>query len=408
MTGDEIVVTGLGMVTPAGVGSEATWEGVCKGLSAAMPDPRLAGLPVDFSCQIQGFQAADHIGGRAAWRMDRCSQLAVAAAREAVRDAGLTPAAWDADRVGVVIGTGIGGQLTCEDEHGKLLSEGHESVSPTVVPKIIPNMPAADVAIALRARGASMSVSTACASGATAIIRGRHLLDSDSCDVAIVGGADAAVTRLITTGFARMGVLSRRLDAPELASRPFDADRDGFVLGEGAAVLVLERLRTAQQRGATVRAVLAGCGETNDAYHVTAPHPEQRGAETAVRLALADAGAVPRQVGHVNAHGTSTRVNDAAEAALLARVFPQAPPVTSAKGALGHCLGASGAVEAALTVLTLQRQVIPPTANLDTADPEFELDLVSGRAREHEVELALSNAFGFGGHNVVLAFRRHA
>ncbi|MET8243087.1 beta-ketoacyl-[acyl-carrier-protein] synthase family protein [Streptomyces sp. NPDC005202] len=406
MTRTEVAVTGLGMVTPAGVGAEATWQGVCEGVPTALPDPGLVGLPVDFSCRVPDFRPTAYLGRRALWRTDRCSQLAVAAACEGVRDAGLDPETWDSARVAVVIGTCFGGQRSCEDGHHNLLRDGHEAVSPALVPKMISNMPAAEVSMALRARGVSLSVSTACASGASAIALGRDMLASGSCDVVIAGGADAAVTPLITSGFHCMGTLSGRCDDPATASRPFDADRDGFVLGEAAAVLVLERADDARRRGAVPRADLAGCGSTNDAYHVTAPHPEHLGAEAALHAALFDADVTPREVDHVNAHGTSTRINDAAEAALLARVFPHAPSVTSAKGALGHCLGAGGAVEAALTVLTLQRQLVPPTANLEAIAPGIELDLVSKAAREQRVDLAVSNAFGFGGHNAVLAFRR--
>ncbi len=405
MTRTGVAVTGLGMVTPAGVGAEATWEGVRDGRPAASSDPRLAGLPVDFSCRVPGFDPGAYLGRRALWRTDRCSQLAVAAAREGVRDAGLDPGTWDGGRVAVVVGTCFGGQLACEDGHRDLLRDGHEGVSPALVPKMIPNMPAAEVSMDLKARGMSLSVSTACASGAGAIALGRALLLSGACDVVVAGGADAAVTPLIAVGFQRMGTLSGRRDDPAAASRPFDAARDGFVLGEAAAVLVLERADDARRRGAVPRAVLAGCGSTSDAYHVTAPHPEHLGAEAALRAALAEAGAAPREVDHVNAHGTSTRINDSTEAALLTRVLPHAPSVTSAKGALGHCLGAGGAVEAALTVLTLQHRLVPPTANLETPDPAFELDLVHKAPREQEIGLAVSNAFGFGGHNEVLAFR---
>ncbi|MGW1197860.1 beta-ketoacyl-[acyl-carrier-protein] synthase family protein [Streptomyces sp. NPDC002536] len=408
MTRHDVAVTGLGMVTPAGTGTEATWRGVSDGVPTASPDPALAGLPVDFSCRIPDFRPDAHLGSRALWRTDRCAQLAVAAACEGVRNAGLDPGTWDGTRVAVVIGTCWGGQSSCEDAHRGLLGEGPDAVPPTLVPKMLPNMPAAEVSMALRARGVSLGVSAACASSANAVELGRDMLVSGSCDVVIAGGADAAVTPLIASGFDRMGAISRRRADPAAASRPFDADRDGFVMGEGAAVLVLERTADALRRGAVPRATLAGCGSTNDALHATAPHPEHAVAEAALREALTEAGVTPREVDHVNAHGTSTRRGDLTEAALIARVLPHAPTVTSAKGALGHSFGASGAVEAALTVLTLQHGLVPPTANLETVDPDIDLDLVRKAPRQQRVDAAVSNAFGFGGHNAVLVFRRWA
>jgi 3-oxoacyl-[acyl-carrier-protein] synthase II len=279
-------------------------------------------------------------------------------------------------------------------------------VPPTLVPKMLHNMPAAEVSMALGARGVSLGVAAACASSANAVGLGRDLLAAGSCDIVIAGGADAAVTPLISSGFHRMGALSGRRDEPAAASRPFDADRDGFVLGEGAAVLVLERTVDAVQRGARPRAILAGCGSSNDALHATAPYPGHLVAEAALRAALTEAGASPGEVDHVNAHGTSTILNDVTEAAMVARVLPHAPTVTSAKGALGHSFGAGAAVEAALTVLTLQHQLVPPTANLETIAPDIELDVVSRTARTQRIDLAVSNAFGFGGHNAVLVFRR--
>ncbi|MFK0294379.1 beta-ketoacyl-[acyl-carrier-protein] synthase family protein [Streptomyces sp. NPDC090442] len=408
MTRPEVVVTGLGMVTPAGIGVETTWRAMVVGLPTAAPDPALAGLPVDFSCRVPDFRPEEFLGRRALWRTDRCSQFAVAAACEGVRDARLDPETWNGTRVAVIIGTCFGGQWACESAHRGLLEDGHDAVPPTLVPKMLPNMPAAEVSMALRARGISMGMSTACASSANAVALGRDLLASGAYDVVIAGGADAAVTPLIAAGFHRMGALSGRRDAPAAASRPFDADRDGFVMGEGAGVLVLERTEDALRRGVVPRATLAGCGSTNDALHATAPHPEHRVAEAALRAALAEAGAAPEEVGHVNAHGTSTCLNDVTEAAMIARVLPHAPTVTSAKGVLGHSFGASAAVEAALTVLTLQEQRVPPTANLEKVGPDIELDLVSKVARPQRIDLAVSNAFGFGGHNAVLALRRWA
>ncbi|GAA0394439.1 beta-ketoacyl-[acyl-carrier-protein] synthase family protein [Streptomyces luteireticuli] len=402
-----VSVTGLGMLTPAGTGTEATWRGVLDGVGTASPDPALAGLPVDFSCRVPDFRPEAHLGDRALWRTDRCAQLAVVAAHEAVRDAGLDPGTWDGTRVAVIVGTCWSGRRSGEEAHRDMLREGPDAVPPTLVPKVLFNTPAAEVSLALGARGPSLGVSSACASGAHAIALGRDLLASGACDVAVAGGTDSATTPLLSSAFHRMGALSRRRGEPAAASRPFDAGRDGFVLGEGAAVLVLERTADALRRGAGPRATLAGCASTNDALHATAPHPEHRVAEAALTTALTEAGLTPDDIDHVNAHGTATRRGDAVEALLIARVFPHAPAVTSAKGALGHSFAAAGAVEAALTVLTLQHQLIPPTANMDATDPDLPpLDLVTKAAREQRVDAAVSHAFGFGGHNTVLAFRR--
>ncbi|WP_016910710.1 beta-ketoacyl-[acyl-carrier-protein] synthase family protein [Streptomyces xiaopingdaonensis] len=406
MTAGAVAVTGLGVLSPAGVDVEETWRGVCAGEQTAVTDPLLAELPAGFSCRVPDLHLTSEYGRRRRWRLDRCSQLAISAAEAAGADAGLEPGGWDAARVGVVLGTSLGGAQTWETQHRKFLSDGPRAVSAALLPMVMPNMPAGEVAIALDARGPGMAVCTACASGGTALATAREWLLAGACDVVLAGGAEAAVTPLVAAGFQRVGALSRRASEPAAASRPFAADRDGFVLGEGAGVLVLERLEHARARGATPRALLAGAGTSTDAHHPTTPSPEGRVAEAAVREALASAGVTAADVDHVNAHGTSTPVGDAAEAALLARVFPQLPSTTSAKGSLGHPLGAAGAVEAALTVLTLQYGLVPPTANVDAADPELEIDLVTKVAREQRVEVALSNSFGFGGQNAALVLAR--
>ncbi|WP_327341390.1 beta-ketoacyl-[acyl-carrier-protein] synthase family protein [Streptomyces europaeiscabiei] len=400
-----IAVTGLGLVTPGGEGAEATWEAVRGGRSLAARDPALDGLPVDFSCRLPlREEDIDHAVGRKSWRMGRFAKLAVLAAREAVRDAGLDPATWQGARVATVIGCGMGGTEKWEEQSARLDQYGPDRVSPLSIPMIIPNLAAGEVSIDLRARGVGLAPSTACASGATAIALARDLLAADLCDVAVAGGAEAAISRMSVTGFWRMGALSERTDEIGGASRPFAPDRDGFVMAEGAGVLVLERAADAAARGARPRALLAGCGSTSDAHHPTAPPEGATGAEAALRTALDEAGLAPYDVDHVNAHGTSTPLNDATEAALIARVLPHRPSVTAAKGVLGHTLGAAGAIEAALTVLTIQHRCVPPIANLQAPAPEFDIDCVTKRAREQDVRTAVSHAFGFGGHNVVLAF----
>ncbi|MBK3578381.1 beta-ketoacyl-[acyl-carrier-protein] synthase family protein [Streptomyces sp. MBT65] len=398
-----VSITGLGLITPAGVGREATWEGVLSGRSAAATDPELKGCAVDLSCRIPLMTPEQaRIGGGKAWRMGRFSQLAVLAAREAVADAGLDPAGWDGARVAVVIGSGLAGAVHLEDQTIRHHQGGPELVSPALVPMLISNMAAGEVLLDLGAHGPSLATETACASGASALAVARGLLLAGLCDIAVAGGAEAAVTPVITSGFQRMGALSSRVDEPGLASRPFAADRDGFVISEGAAILVLEREADARARGQRRYARLAGAGQTSDAYHPTAPAPGGVHAERALRSALAEAGLCPADVDHVNAHGTSTPLNDLTEAELIERVLPHRPSVSAAKGVLGHSLGAAGAIEAALTALTLHRSTVPPIANLTPDNLPFDLDCVTGAPREQRVRAAVSHSFGFGGHNVVL------
>lgn len=406
MTGP-VAVTGLGLVTSAGEGADAAWEAVCRGVGTAAHDPELADLPVDFSCRVPlSHEALGGRVGRTAWRMSRNASLAVLAARAAVQDAGLDPATWNGDRVAVVIGCAMGADPAREEQSRRLEEQGADTVSALTVPLILPNMATGEVSIDLGARGPGVAPATACASGASAVAVARDLLVTGQCDIAVAGAAEAAVTPLASVGFWRAGALSRRTEAVDRASRPFAADRDGFVLAEGAGVLLLERAADADARGARTRARLVGCGSASDAHHPTAPAPDARGAERALRTALSDAGLAPQDVDHVNAHGTSTPLNDAGEAALIARVLPHRPSVTAPKGVLGHSLGAAGAVEAALTVLTLQHGVVPPIANLRTPAPGFDIDCVIGKPRRQDVRVAVSHSFGFGGHNVVLALAR--
>ncbi|MEV0373276.1 beta-ketoacyl-[acyl-carrier-protein] synthase family protein [Streptomyces sp. NPDC050636] len=401
----EAAVTGIGMITPAGLTKESTWATVCQGQSLARTDPDLAGLPVDISCRVDGFDADAVHGRRRARRLDRFIHLALAAAQQAVRDAKLDPAAWNAPRVAVVLGVGSNSLHTYFHEFD-VLSQGHpELVSPLALPRSVPSMAAAEVAITLDARGPNFTVASACSSGATALAVAADMVTSGACDIALAGGAESGCSRMTVTGFQQMHALSQRTDAPHLASRPFDADRDGFVLGEGAAVLVLERRQHALRRGADQRAVLCGHACTSDAYHPVAPHPEGTGVESALRTALKESGLQPRDVGHVNAHGTSTLFGDRAEARALHRVFgPVPPPVTAPKSVLGHALGGAGAIEAALTVLTQQHQLIPPTANLHRQEDDWELDIVTQAPRAAAINAAVSNSFGFGGQNTVLVF----
>ncbi|MFD7530137.1 MULTISPECIES: beta-ketoacyl-[acyl-carrier-protein] synthase family protein [unclassified Streptomyces] len=401
-----VAVTGLGVVTPAGADEHTLWEGLCAGVSTARGCEELAGLPVDFGCPVDGIDLDAAVGGRSVWRMARFVKMALVAARQAVADAGLSPERWDGDRVAVVLGVGVGGVSVLVDNVRRLDDGGAEAVSPLLVPMMMPNAAAGEVAIALRAHGPSLAPATACASGATAIAVARDLLLSDRCDVVVAGGAEAVLTPLVVSAFAGMGALSLRTGDPAGASRPFAADRDGFVIGEGAAVLVLERTADAYARGGRARALLTGAGSATDAHHPTAPDPAGGGARKAVGAALREAGWAPHEVDHINAHGTSTQLNDAMETALISEIFPHRPSVTAPKGVLGHTLAASGAIEAVATVLTLERGLVPPIANLDSLPDGFDLDCVVKEPRIQPVERALSHSFGFGGHNVVLAFQR--
>ncbi|MER5948655.1 beta-ketoacyl-[acyl-carrier-protein] synthase family protein [Streptomyces sp. NPDC001904] len=397
MTG--VVVTGLGLVTPAGRDADTTWAAVRAGRAFAAPDPTLSALPVSLSCRVAD---ADRLPLRqhGVAHLDPSVRMGLAAVTEALDRAKLDPAEWDGTRVAVVAGVGTGGMHAQERAAARLAADGPGSVSPYFLTGYLPNMVCATVALHVGATGPAFAVATACASGGTAIGAARDLLASGQCDIAVVCAAEASATPLIVAGFSQLGALS------DTGSRPFDRSRDGFVIADGAGALVLERAEHANARSAPVLAHLAGYGASNDAHHLVAPHPRGSLAERALRAALSDAGLTPADVDHVNAHGTSTPRGDAMEAALLARVLPHRPPVTSAKGSLGHALGAAGVIEAALTTLALRDDVVPPIAGLTDPDPAFDLDTVMGRPRPLSSAVALSTSFGFGGHNAVVVLAR--
>ncbi|MFK0289841.1 beta-ketoacyl-[acyl-carrier-protein] synthase family protein [Streptomyces sp. NPDC090442] len=405
MTAVDVAVTGLGLVTPAGIGVQATWDGLLSGRSLAATDEQLAGLPVDISCRVTDFDAAALLGRRLSWRIDRFIQMGLVATREAVTDAGWDPTAWDGVRVAVVLGNGNGGNDQVSKDYDLLNNGRHKAISPLCITRTVANMLAGEISADVQALGPSLVTSTACASGSTAIGVARDLLVSGACDIAITGGSESVCFPMAAAGFAQMGALSTRVHDPAGACRPFDADRDGFVLGEGAGVLVLERLADAHARNALVRALVAGYGASADGYHFTSPAPEGQGVVRAIRTALADAALSTSDIDHVNTHGTSTQQNDLAEARALCSVFGTPPPVTANKSILGHSIGGAGGIEAAVTVLSLQHQTIPPTANLDCLDPDIDLDVVTKAPRSQRLRAALSNSIGFGGQNAVLAFR---
>ncbi|MFC4146069.1 beta-ketoacyl-[acyl-carrier-protein] synthase family protein [Micromonospora mangrovi] len=398
----EVAVTGLGLVTPAGIGVAANWRRVLSGVSTAAPDDRLRDCPVAFSCRVPDFDPDALLGGFAARQLARYTQLAVVAVREAVADAGWDPRTWDGARVAVVFGTSFGGVESYESAYEALAGRGPRAVSPLTIPMHLVNMVAGQLAIDIGARGPSQVTATACASGATAVGTGRELLRRGDCDIVVAGAAEAALTPLVVTGLARMGALSGRADAPAEASRPFDRDRDGFVPAEGAGALVLERAADARARGRRPRVLVGGYGASTDAHHVTSPAPGGEGIERALREALRDAGVDGTDVDHVNAHGTSTPLGDVVEGRMLRRVLGARAAVTSTKGVTGHPLAAAGAIEAAYTALAVGAGTAPPTANLTHLAPELDLDVVAGVPRDLPIDVAVSMSMGFGGHNAAL------
>ncbi|MFI0453282.1 beta-ketoacyl-[acyl-carrier-protein] synthase family protein [Actinomadura sp. 6N118] len=406
MSRSRAAITGIGLLTPAGIGTKTSWETVRNGTKTmAAVDPSLWQIPAALSCRVPGFDGEALLEPLLARRTDRFTQFALVAAREAVADAGLDPADWDGARVGVVLGNTAGGMETVEEQCSILQKEGARYVSPLLMPKMLPNMVAGQVSTLLGATGPGMVVATACSSGSTAIGVARDLLAADRYDVVLTGATDALVTPAVIAGFARLGALSHRDHDPAGSSRPFDKGRDGFVCAEGAGVLVLEREADARARGAIPHAFVAGFGASSDAHHVTRPRPDGQGAQAAIEAALRDADAIPADVGYVNAHGTSTPVNDRLEAALLAKNLPHSPPISSTKGVTGHLLGAAGAIEAAFTALALREQIVPPNVNLTDPEPT-DLNLPTS-PEQHRHDLALSLSAAFGGQNAVLAITNH-
>lgn len=404
-----VVVTGLGAVTPLGSDVSTFWENLLAGKSGVGPITQFdaSNLEVRIAAEVKDFDPVALFGRREARRHDRFTLFALEAARQAVADAGLRFEQEDRDAVGVIIGTGIGGALTFLENYDVLLKAGPRRVSPFMIPMMMPNAAAAVIAITYGLRGPNICVSSACATGAHAIGEAAEMIRRGDAEVMICGGSEAVIHPLAVSGFANMGALSSRNDEPQRASRPFDANRDGFVLGEGAGVLVLESLEHAQARGARIYCELAGYGASCDAYHIAAPEEAGEGAALAMRRALADAGLPPEAVDYINAHGTSTPLNDRIETLAIRTVFgPHANhlAVSSTKSMIGHLLGAAGAVEAIVCVKTLETGWVHPTINYETPDPECDLDYVPNQARYLKPRVALSNSFGFGGHNGCLVF----
>lgn len=407
-----VVVTGMGAVTPLGLSCEASWEGLIAGKSAAATIRQFdaSGFAVRIACELPGFNAEEFIDAREARKMDPSTRYGVAASLMAWKDAGLAEAGFDPDRVGVIIGSGVGGIQTLEEQHTVLMEKGPRRISPYFIPMMISDMAAGAVSIRLGLKGPNYATVSACASGAHAIGSAFRAVQLGDADTVVTGGTEAAVCPMAVGGFASMKAISTRNDEPERASRPFDRDRDGFVLGEGAGIIVLEELEKAKSRGATIYAEIVGYGATADAFHITAPSPDGEGMARAMRDALADASVDPSAVDYINAHGTSTELNDKYETAAIKHVFgdhARKLAVSSTKSMIGHLLGAAGGVEAVFTVLAIRNSVIPPTINYENPDPECDLDYTPNEARDARIKYALTNSFGFGGHNAVLALRRY-
>jgi 3-oxoacyl-[acyl-carrier-protein] synthase II len=396
----EVLVTGMGMTTPLGPDVTSTWRALLAGESrvSILDDEWAADLPVKMAGRAYQ-EPAEVLSGAEVRRLDRCQQFAVVAARQAWADCGAPDV--DPERIAVVIGTGIGGGLTTIAQHDKILAHGSRRVSPFTIQMLMPNGAAAAVSLDLGARGGAHAPTSACASGAEAIAWGLALLRSGRADMVLAGGTEACLGQLSMAAFARMGALSERAHEPQAASRPFDADRDGFVLAEGAAVVVLERADRARARGARAHACLAGAGMSCDAHDMTTPHPG--GQVRAMREAMATADLGPSDIGHINAHATGTPAGDGVEASAIIDAVGNHPLVTATKSSTGHMIGGAGAVEAIFTVLSLRDGVIPATRNLDTQGPDIKLNVVTGSPYRVAADAALSNSFGFGGHNVALA-----
>ncbi len=409
-----VVVTGLGSVNPLGIGVDAFWKGAQDGVSGIGPISAFdaSGLPTRIAGEVADFDPEDFMPRREARRMDRYDQLFYAAAFEALADSGLSFAedSPEALRAGVIVGSGIGGVIAFQDSMDVLRERGPDRISPFAIPQIISNMAAGLVSIGFNLYGPNTATVTACAASANAIGDAAEIIRRGAADVMVAGGADAAVCEFAVAGFAQAKALSTRNDDPLGASRPFDADRDGFVLAEGAAVLILEERQAAIDRGAAIYGEFTGYGMSSDGYHITLPRPGGMGAARSMQAALDDAGIESSDIDYINAHGTSTQANDATETAAIKLVFGDgatAVPISSTKSMTGHLLGGAGAAESIVCLLAIRDGIIPPTINLTTPDPECDLDYVPNQVRATSVTTAMTNSFGFGGHNVTLLFSRH-
>jgi len=408
-----VVVTGMGVLSSVGTGLPDFWSALTAGVSGAGPitlfDP--AGYVTTFACEVKNFDSSGVIDPKEARRMERFTQFGLVAANEALQDAGITAGASDVDvsRVGVIVGSGIGGMQVFEDQCRVLIEKGPRRISPFFVPMMIPDITSGHISILFGLRGPNFAIVSACATAGHAIHVAARLIQSGEADIMVAGGTEAAITHMAVGGFNAARALSTRNDEPQRASRPFDRDRDGFVMGEGAGILILEELEHARKRGARIHAELLGAGASGDAYHVTAPHPQGVGAQQAMTAALKEAGIAKEEMDYINAHGTSTDVGDPAECMAIRSVFgahTDKLAVSSTKSMTGHCLGAAGAIEAIVCIMAVKDDLIPPTINLENQDPACDVYCVPNKAERRTVRVAMSNSFGFGGHNSALAFAR--
>ena len=407
-----VVVTGLGCVSPVGNNVNDTWQALLAGKSGAAPITAFdaSAHKTKFAAEVKGFDPVALFGTRDARKMDRFSQFATAATLEAMEQAGLKVDESNRDRAGILIGTGIGGIITLLEQYEVLRERGPERVSPFLIPMMISDNAAGNIAIRIGARGPNMALATACASGTNALGEAAEMIRRGSADVMIAGGAEAAITALSMAGMNVMTALSTRNDDPQTASRPFDKNRDGFLMGEGAGILILESLEYAQARGAKILCEFSGYGTTDDAHHISAPAENGAGAAISMSLALQNADLKPEDVSYINAHGTSTYLNDKSETAAIKTVFGEQAykiPVSSTKSMTGHLLGASGALEGVISAMAIMNNILPPTINYETPDPVCDLDYVPNQPRKAEPNYVMSNSFGFGGHNATLILGRY-
>ena len=407
-----VVVTGVGLVTPLATGTEKTWKALCEGKSGIAPITRFdtSDFSVKIAAEVKDFQSDDFLDKKVAKHLELFAQYAVAAAGMALDDADFSVNDSNAENVGVITGCGLGGLPTIEKYHSVMLERGPKRITPFFIPLVIPNMGAGHISIIYGAKGPNLSITTACAAGTHAVGDAFRVISRGDCDVAITGGSESTICPLAVGGFNSMKALSRRNDDPAAASRPFDQDRDGFIIAEGAGMLILEEREHARARGARIYAEIVGFGLTGDAYHIAAPPADGEGGARAMQMAIKDAGMAPEDFDYINAHGTSTPLNDICETKAIKTVFSNHADklaISSTKSMTGHMLGGAGGIEAAFTALSLYHEIIPPTINLKNPDPECDLDYVPNVARKMKIRAALSNSFGFGGTNAVVAMKRY-
>ncbi len=406
---ESVVITGMGVVSPLGSDCLTLWNNLVGGASGIKNIPELKELTVTMGGPAQGFEPTRYLGAKDLRHMDRYCQMALCAGLDAVEDAQLSPGSYPDDRIGVMIGTGAGGLASLEEQHRAFLEKGHRRVSPLTVPMFIVNMASGTLAVRVGAKGPGMDVSSACATGGHALALACRLIQCGDADCMIAGGVEACLTPFAVSAFAAMKALSTRNDQPETASRPFDRDRDGFVMAEGGAVMVLEAHSRAKERGARILAKIAGIGMSQDAYHMVAPDPDATAVVNAMRAAIRQAGISTRDIGYINAHGTSTPLNDKTETLAIKKVFGRDAydvPVSSTKSMTGHLIGGAAGLETAICVMAMQRGILPPTINLANPDPECDLNYVPGRALGKTVHYCMNNAFAFGGQNICLVLEK--